>query len=114
MNALSASQSLSSSLAPQLNADVPDTCKECGSDDLVEGSRVAFVLASLTLSSFVDHAQGDVICRNCGLVAAERIVDLGSEWRNFENDDSGTDPSRVGGLYSHKSLKLLYPLCRTL
>jgi len=80
-----------------LNADVPDTCKECGSDDLVE-----------------DHAQGDVICRNCGLVAAERIVDLGSEWRNFENDDSGTDPSRVGGLYSHKSLKLLYPLCRTL
>ncbi|GJQ12674.1 hypothetical protein GpartN1_g4465.t1 [Galdieria partita] len=79
MNAIS-TNSLSSSLAPQLNADVPDTCKECGSDDLVE-----------------DHAQGDVICRNCGLVAAERIVDLGSEWRNFENDDSGTDPSRVGG-----------------
>eukprot|EP00871_Galdieria_phlegrea_P002601 jgi/Galph1/3341/GphlegSOOS_G1992.1 len=66
--------SLTATLAPQLNADVPDTCKECG-----------------------NHAQGDVICRNCGLVAAERIVDLGSEWRNFENDDSGQDPSRVGG-----------------
>ena len=37
------------------------------------------------------------ICGSCGLVLADREVDLGSEWRTFANDDGkNDDPSRVG------------------
>ncbi|KAJ7872079.1 hypothetical protein B0H13DRAFT_2236313 [Mycena leptocephala] len=38
---------------------------------------------------------GDLVCRNCGLVLGDRIVDTRSEWRTFANDE-GDDPSRVG------------------
>ncbi|PIK46502.1 putative transcription initiation factor IIB [Apostichopus japonicus] len=41
------------------------------------------------------HA-GDMICPECGLVVADRVIDVGSEWRTFSNDKSLTDPSRVG------------------
>jgi transcription initiation factor TFIIB len=34
-----------------------------------------------------------MICRDCGLVVGDRIVDVRSEWRNFA--DSGDDPSRA-------------------
>jgi hypothetical protein len=40
-----------------------------------------------------DFANGDMICRDCGLVVGDRIVDVRSEWRNFA--DSGDDPSRA-------------------
>lgn len=44
-----------------------------------------------------DHASGDIICANCGLVLAQRTIDMSSEWRTFSNDDQGNDdPSRVG------------------
>lgn len=44
-----------------------------------------------------DHASGDLICANCGLVLQERSIDTSSEWRTFSNDDQGNDdPSRVG------------------
>lgn len=38
---------------------------------------------------------GDLICRSCGEVLAERLVDDSPEW-NFYEDSKG-DPSRVGG-----------------
>lgn len=55
-----------------------------------------------------DHRAGDVICPECGLVVGDRfaffivylflfrLVDVGTEWRSFSNEKSGTDPSRVG------------------
>jgi transcription initiation factor TFIIB len=44
-----------------------------------------------------DHASGDLICENCGLVLQQRSIDTSSEWRTFSNDDQGNDdPSRVG------------------
>ncbi|GMT10765.1 hypothetical protein PFISCL1PPCAC_2062, partial [Pristionchus fissidentatus] len=43
-----------------------------------------------------DHRAGDVICPECGLVVGDRLVDVGTEWRSFSNERSGTDPSRVG------------------
>ncbi len=66
--------------APTLERDVPEVCEECGSRDLIE-----------------DTKNGDLVCVQCGVVAAELLVDLGHEWRTFENDDAAVDPNRVGG-----------------
>ncbi len=44
-----------------------------------------------------EFSSGDLVCRSCGLVLGDRIVDTRSEWRTFSNDDQGNDdPSRVG------------------
>ncbi|EMC93019.1 hypothetical protein BAUCODRAFT_270595 [Baudoinia panamericana UAMH 10762] len=64
------------------NLNVKMMCKDCRDDppELYE-----------------DHASGDLMCANCGLVLAQRTIDMGSEWRTFSNDDQGNDdPSRVG------------------
>ncbi|OWZ09530.1 Transcription initiation factor IIB [Phytophthora megakarya] len=61
---------------------VPDHCRECGSQDVV-----------------TDFSAGDVVCRGCGMILGERIIDDSPEWRTFANDDRGGDPaakSRVG------------------
>ncbi|KGG52571.1 hypothetical protein DI09_15p380 [Mitosporidium daphniae] len=46
-----------------------------------------------------DYASGDVVCRDCGVVVHDRIIDTRSEWRSFANDGTSgnDDPSRVGG-----------------
>ncbi|WP_268543052.1 transcription initiation factor IIB [Candidatus Nitrosotenuis cloacae] len=41
-----------------------------------------------------DDATGEMFCRNCGFVAAEKLEETGAEWRSFSNDES--DRSRVG------------------
>lgn len=41
-----------------------------------------------------DDATGEMFCRNCGFVVAEKLEESGPEWRVFSNDDS--DRSRVG------------------
>eukprot|EP01128_Nolandella_sp_AFSM9_P000589 TRINITY_DN10739_c0_g1_i1.p1 TRINITY_DN10739_c0_g1~~TRINITY_DN10739_c0_g1_i1.p1 ORF type:complete len:329 (+),score=73.14 TRINITY_DN10739_c0_g1_i1:45-989(+) len=39
-------------------------------------------------NSFVqDEDRGSIICRECGRVKADRIIDQGSEWRNFQESD---------------------------
>jgi len=42
-----------------------------------------------------EFSDGDLVCGDCGLVIGDRIIDMRSEWRTFENEDD--DPSRVGG-----------------
>tara|TARA_B110000003_G_scaffold271630_1_gene306117 strand:- start:1232 stop:2809 length:1578 start_codon:yes stop_codon:yes gene_type:complete len=47
-----------------------------------------------------DHASGDLICTECGLVIESRIIDECSEWRTFgdgDKDRGGADPSRTVG-----------------
>ena len=44
-----------------------------------------------------DYRAGDMICSECGLVVGDRVIDVGSEWRTFSNDNPGEDKSRVGG-----------------
>mmetsp|Transcript_45021 Transcript_45021/g.86054 ORF Transcript_45021/g.86054 Transcript_45021/m.86054 type:complete len:334 (-) Transcript_45021:175-1176(-) len=45
-----------------------------------------------------DHAAGDLICSECGLVLEQRTIDESTEWRSFSNSEStGSDPNRVGG-----------------
>uniref|UniRef100_A0A914UMF9 Transcription initiation factor IIB n=2 Tax=Plectus sambesii TaxID=2011161 RepID=A0A914UMF9_9BILA len=43
-----------------------------------------------------DHRAGDLVCPECGLVVGDRLLDVGTEWRSFSNERSGSDPSRVG------------------
>lgn len=49
-------------------------CPECGSINL-----------------FINKDKGEVICRDCGLVVEDKMIDFGQEWRDF--DDSGSADS---------------------
>ena len=42
-----------------------------------------------------DYKAGYNVCANCGCVVGDRIIDEGSEWRNF-SDSNAPDQSRVG------------------
>jgi transcription initiation factor TFIIB len=46
-------------------------CPECGGDKL---------------SHNVD--KGEVVCRNCGFVLDDKVIDFGQEWREFDSDTS--------------------------
>lgn len=46
----------------------------------------------------LDHAAGDTICLECGLVLESYSIDETAEWRSFADDSGdGADPDRVGG-----------------
>ncbi|GMH29167.1 hypothetical protein Nepgr_031010 [Nepenthes gracilis] len=45
----------------------------------------------------VDHAAGDTVCLECGLVLESHSIDETSEWRTFANETGDNDPVRVGG-----------------
>ncbi|KAK4750414.1 hypothetical protein SAY87_003896 [Trapa incisa] len=47
-----------------------------------------------------DHAAGDTICSECGLILESHSIDETSEWRNFANESNDNDPVRVGGPYN--------------
>lgn len=66
-------------LPPAMERELPPECPECSSTDIVE-----------------DWSQGNAVCRGCGLVVQERLLDLSSEWRTFASEE-GDDPNRVGG-----------------
>jgi len=61
-----------------------DPCRCCGGINYVD-----------------DHASGDLVCLDCGVVCAERQIDVRSEWRTFANETPANDPSRVGGPTNH-------------
>ncbi|MEM5766478.1 MAG: transcription initiation factor IIB [Candidatus Aenigmatarchaeota archaeon] len=44
-------------------------CSECGSANLIE-----------------DPNRGEIICKDCGLVLKEEIIDTGQEWRAFDSE----------------------------
>lgn len=43
-----------------------------------------------------DYHAGDMVCPDCGLVVGDRVIDVGSEWRTFNNEKDSKDNSRVG------------------
>lgn len=43
-----------------------------------------------------DYHAGDVVCSECGLVVADRVIDVSSEWRTFNDNGESKDMSRVG------------------
>ena len=52
-------------------AELVKKCPECRSINLV-----------------VDEKRGEIVCRSCGLVLDENVVDTSPEWRNFDGDTS--------------------------
>ena len=46
-------------------------CPECGGINLL-----------------LNKEKGEVICRDCGLVIEEKLIDFGQEWREFDSDQS--------------------------
>src|SRR3990167_8318140 len=52
-------------------------CAECGSINL-----------------FWNKAKGEIICKDCGLVIEDKMVDFGQDWRDFEDGDKSS--SRAG------------------
>lgn len=46
-------------------------CPECGSTNLISKDE-----------------KGEIICKDCGLVIEERMIDYGREWREFESDQA--------------------------
>ena len=53
-------------------------CPECGGINL-----------------FLNKDKGEVICKDCGLVIEDKMVDFGQEWRDFDSE-SGTRRRRTG------------------
>ncbi|AAK39738.1 transcription initiation factor IIB (nucleomorph) [Guillardia theta] len=56
-----------------------NTCINCGSKRFLE-----------------DYKQGDIICKNCGFIIESHIIDFGSEWRIFSDDNRSNNPVRIG------------------
>jgi len=54
-------------------------CPECGSSNLT-----------------IQKEKGEALCRDCGLVIEERMIDFSPEWREFTGDDSGAKKRRTG------------------
>jgi transcription initiation factor TFIIIB Brf1 subunit/transcription initiation factor TFIIB len=64
----------------------PSNCYRCQSDDVV-----------------LDLGRGDQVCRNCGEVINQRVIDESSEWRIYMNDDRGRGESMVRCSYEDKN-----------
>lgn len=50
-------------------------------------------------SFIVDHNTGDKVCRSCGLVKEERLIEPTQEWRSFTYEDYNTK-TRVGAPFT--------------
>jgi transcription initiation factor TFIIB len=59
-------------------------CPECGSVNL-----------------FVNSAKGEIICKDCGLVVEDKMVEFGQEWREFEEEGGGERRRRTGAPMTH-------------
>ncbi len=58
-------------------------CPECGSTNL-----------------YYDKERGEIICRDCGFVIDDKMVDFGQEWREFEDSDTSNRRSGAPMTYS--------------
>lgn len=46
---------------------------------------------------YLQHREGNRVCKACGTVSESRIVDQTAEYRCFRDDDRSSNPIRVGG-----------------
>ena len=84
------------------------------------------------INLFWNKDKGEIICKDCGLVIEEKMVDFGQEWRDFEDGDNvsgrrtgapmtytkhdqglGTEVGRTGDLYGLKNKKGAIAMART-
>ncbi|MAF35124.1 hypothetical protein CMO91_04735 [Candidatus Woesearchaeota archaeon] len=50
-----------------------------------------------SINLFSNRDKGEVICKDCGLVVEDRMVDTTQEWREFESDGAGAPSGRRTG-----------------
>jgi len=43
---------------------------------------------------FINRDKGEIICRDCGLVLEDKMVEFGQEWRDFDSDSGGSGSGR--------------------
>jgi len=58
-------------------------CPECGSINL-----------------FLNRDKGEIICKDCGLVVEDKLIDFGQEWREFDSDGDSSK-RRTGAPMTH-------------
>lgn len=49
------------------------------------------------INLFVNREKGEIICKDCGLVVEDKMVEFGQEWREFENEGSSDQKHRRTG-----------------
>lgn len=67
-------------MSVNVNLSSYTVCFRCGANDLV-----------------LDYKAGDVICRSCGEVINDRVIDEGNEVKFYMNDDDPHKSSRSSG-----------------
>ena len=68
------------------NESIAKACPSCGGGNLV-----------------TDYAHGEIVCKKCGLVISEELIDFGPEWRAFD-EEQRSKRSRTGGPVKYAKL----------
>ena len=68
------------------NEAIANACPSCGGGNLV-----------------TDYAHGEIVCKKCGLVISEELLDFGPEWRAFD-EEQRSKRSRTGGPVKYAKL----------
>ena len=50
-----------------------------------------------SINLFVNREKGEIICKDCGLVIEDKMVEFGQEWREFESDGGSENSGRRTG-----------------
>lgn len=45
----------------------------------------------LSIDIITDNSTGDILCRSCGLIIGDRIINDEAEWKDYLNDDNNTN-----------------------
>ncbi len=73
-------------LGTDSNETIAKSCPSCGGGNLV-----------------TDYAHGELVCKKCGLVISEELIDFGPEWRAFD-EEQRSKRSRTGGPVKYAKL----------
>ncbi|MBI4450728.1 hypothetical protein HY642_02020, partial [Candidatus Woesearchaeota archaeon] len=49
------------------------------------------------INLFLNREKGEIICKDCGLVVEDKMVEFGQEWRDFEGDGGEQNSGRRTG-----------------
>ena len=50
-----------------------------------------------SINLFVNRDKGEIICKDCGLVVEDKMVEFGQEWRDFDSESGGPSGRRRSG-----------------
>jgi transcription initiation factor TFIIB len=63
--------------------------------DMTSGARANSCFACHSTDVVTDTVRGELICRGCGEVLGDRLINTGMEWRIFADDDKGNSQSQI-------------------